>query len=64
MCPKRKEHKMPPRQDRDDQQRDDKFIRGYEPLTEGYTPDDEQAALPDPPQGGSGEKGDGQSNDD
>lgn len=52
---------MPPRQDQDNQSGDDKTIRGYEPLTEGYTPTDEQDALPDPPQGGSGESGDSQS---
>lgn len=40
---------------RDDQSRDDNFIKGYEPLTEGYTPDDEQSALPEPPTGGSGQ---------
>jgi hypothetical protein len=37
---------------------------GYRPLTEGYTPKDEENVLPEPPQGGSGENGKTEEKDD
>lgn len=36
---------------------------GYTPINEGYAPDDEQDSLPQPPAGGSGEKGKKESED-
>jgi hypothetical protein len=42
---------------------DDIARKGYEPISEGYVPDDEQDSLPQPPPGESGEKDESDDNE-